>query len=95
MKKRRVALFEENTTVSQTSVEDRMTGKDQNFSEKDDSEDGKSMYMKTLHKRGAAVIQIKKWKLMMTQKFSIDGIVNMMIILISCEQQESKAVNSS
>ena len=45
MKKCRVALFEENTTVSQTSVEDRMTGKDQNFSEKDDSEDEWEKYV--------------------------------------------------
>ena len=39
MEKCREAAFEENTTVSQTSEEDRMTGEDQNFSEEDDSED--------------------------------------------------------
>ena len=38
MEKRREAVFEENTTVSQISEEDRMTG-DRNFSEEDDSED--------------------------------------------------------
>ena len=38
MEKCREAVFEENTTVSQISEEDRMTG-DQNFSEEDDSED--------------------------------------------------------
>ena len=37
MEKCREAVFEENTTVSQTSEEDRMTG--ENFSEEDDSED--------------------------------------------------------
>ena len=39
MEKCREAVFEENTTVSQTSEEDRMTSEDQDFSEKDDSED--------------------------------------------------------
>ena len=36
---RREAVFEENTTVSQTSEEDKMTEEDQDFSEEDDSED--------------------------------------------------------
>ena len=35
----REAVFEENTTVSQTSEEDKMTEEDQDFSEEDDSED--------------------------------------------------------
>ena len=39
MEKRREVVFEENTTVSQTSEEDRITGEDQDFSEEDDSED--------------------------------------------------------
>ena len=39
MEKRREAVFKKNTSVSQTSEEDRMTGEDQNFSDKDDSED--------------------------------------------------------
>ena len=39
MEKHREAVFEENTTVSQTSEEDKMTGEDQNFSEENDSED--------------------------------------------------------
>ena len=38
MEKCREAVFEENTTVSQTSEEDRMTSEDQDFSEEDDSE---------------------------------------------------------
>ena len=38
MEKHREAVFEENTTVSQASEEDGMTG-DQNFSVEDDSED--------------------------------------------------------
>ena len=39
MEKRREAVFEENTTVSQTSEEDRITGEDLDFSEEDDRED--------------------------------------------------------
>ena len=39
MEKHREAVFEENTTVSQTLEEDRMTSEDQDFSEEDDSED--------------------------------------------------------
>ena len=35
----RKAVFEENTTVGQTSEEDRMTGEDQSVSEEDHSED--------------------------------------------------------
>ena len=39
MEKCREAVFEENTIVSQTSEEDRITGENQDFSEEDDSED--------------------------------------------------------
>ena len=39
METQKEAVFEENTTVSQTSEEDRMTEEDQDFSEEDDSED--------------------------------------------------------
>ena len=39
MEKRREAVSEENTTVSQTSEEDRITCEDHDFSEEDDSED--------------------------------------------------------
>ena len=39
MEKHREAVFEENTTVSQTSEEDRMTCEDQDLSEKNDIED--------------------------------------------------------
>ena len=53
MEKRREAIFEENTTVSQTSKEDGMTGKDQNLSEEDDSEDewDKYVYEKITQKK--------------------------------------------
>ena len=39
MEKCRKVVFEENTTVGQTSEEDRMTGEDQSVSEEDHSED--------------------------------------------------------
>ena len=39
MEKRREAVFEENTTVTQTSEEDRMTCEHQDLSEEHDSED--------------------------------------------------------
>ena len=39
MEKCSEVVFEKNTTVSQTSEEDRITGEDQDFSEEDDSED--------------------------------------------------------
>ena len=43
--KHREAVFEENTTVSQASEEDGMTGEDQNFSVEDDSEDEWDKYV--------------------------------------------------
>ena len=45
MEKRWEAVFEENTTVSQTSKEDGMTGEDQFFFEEDDSEDEWDKYL--------------------------------------------------
>ena len=45
IEKRREAVFEENTTVSQTSEEDRMTREDQDFSEEVDSEDEWDKYV--------------------------------------------------
>ena len=67
MEKRWEAVFEENTTVSQTSKEDGMTGEDQFFLRKITVRmNGTSIYMKTLHKRSVAVMQMMKWKLLMT-----------------------------
>ena len=45
MEKRWEAVFEENTTLSQTSKEDGMTGEDQFFFEEDDSEDEWDKYL--------------------------------------------------
>ena len=67
MEKRWEAVFEENTNVSQTSKEDGMTGEDQFFLRKMTVRmNGTSIYMKTLHKRSVAVMQMMKWKLLMT-----------------------------
>ena len=68
MEKCKEAVFEENTTVSQTLEEDRMTCEDQVRMNET------NMYMKTLHKRSVAV--------MLMMKPLIDGIMNMMMILL-------------
>ena len=75
MEKCRGAVFEENTTVSQTSEEDRMTYEDKIFQRKMTVRmSGTNKYMKTLYKRSVAVIQM--------MKLSIDGIMNVIIILV-------------
>ena len=53
MEKCKEAAFVENTTISQTSEEDRMPGEDQSFSEEDDSENewDKQLYENTPQKK--------------------------------------------
>ena len=71
IEKHEEVVFGENTTVSHTSEEDKLTREDQDFtefSEQDDSEDesNKYIYMKTLYKRNVKVIQMMKWKMLIT-----------------------------
>ena len=64
------------TTVSQTSEEDRMTYEDKIFQKKMTVRmSGTNKYTKTLYKRSVAVVQ-------MMMKLSIDGIMNVIIILV-------------
>ena len=67
MEKRRGAVFEENTIVSQISEEDRMAQEDQGFSEEDESEDewDKHVY-ENITQKAVAVIQMMQWKVLMT-----------------------------
>ena len=75
MEKCREANFEKNTTISQTSEEDRMTYEDKIFQRKMTVRmSGTNKYMKTLYKRSVAVIQM--------MKLLIDGIMNVIIILV-------------
>ena len=80
MEKHRKAVFEENTTVRQTSKEDRMTEINIFLRKMTVRMNRINMYMKTLHKWSVAVIQMIKLKVLMKLKLSTDGIVNMMII---------------